>query len=135
MFDLGWSELFIIGLITLLVVGPKELPRVLRTISQVLAKLRGLAREFQTSVDEMVRETEIEDLKNEINALRDQADIRKQVGSIMDEAERDLNNPSKPEAGQGADTTPATVKVQQAAPELPEKADEPVVNSAKADTP
>ena len=135
MFDLGWSELFIIGLITLLVVGPKELPRVLRTISQVLAKLRGLAREFQTSVDEMVRETEIEDLKKEINALRDQADIRKQVGSIMDEAERDLNKPSKPEAGQGADTAPATVKAQQAAPELPEKADEPVVNSAKADTP
>lgn len=91
MFDLGWSELFIIGLITLLVVGPKELPRVLRTVSQLMAKARGLAREFQSSVDEMVRESELDDLKKEINSLKSQADVRKQVNTIMDEAEAELN--------------------------------------------
>ena len=95
MFDLGWSELFIVGLITLLVVGPKELPRVLRTISQVMAKARGLAREFQSSVDEMVRESELDDLKKEIHALKGQADIGGQMRTMMDEAARDFENELK----------------------------------------
>ena len=92
MFDLGWTELFIVGLITLLVVGPKELPRVLRTISQVMAKARGLAREFQSSVDEMVRESELDDLKKEINALKGEADISGQMRTMMKDAEKDFES-------------------------------------------
>lgn len=67
MFDLGWSELFVIALVALVVVGPKDLPRVLRTVTQTLGKIKGMAREFQSGLDEMARETELSDLKKEID--------------------------------------------------------------------
>lgn len=67
MFDLGWSELFIIALVALIVVGPKDLPRVLRGVTQTLGKIKGMAREFQSGLDEMAREAELSDLKKEID--------------------------------------------------------------------
>lgn len=82
MFDLGWSELLIIGLVTLLVVGPKELPRVLRTVRQVLAKAKAMAREFQSGVDDMIREADVEDMRKEINDLKAQADLKSQLDAV-----------------------------------------------------
>ncbi len=69
MFDLGWSELFVIALVALIVVGPKDLPRVLRGITQTLGKIKGMAREFQSGLDEMAREAELSDLKKEIDKV------------------------------------------------------------------
>ncbi len=67
MLDIGWQELFFIGVIALLVVGPKDLPRVLRTVSQYVRKARGLAREFQGGVADMVREAELDDIKRKVD--------------------------------------------------------------------
>lgn len=66
MLDIGWPELTIIALITILVVGPKEIPHVLRTVTQVVRKLRGMASDFQSGIDELAREAELDDLKNNI---------------------------------------------------------------------
>jgi sec-independent protein translocase protein TatB len=66
MLDIGWQELFIVAVVTVVVVGPKELPRVLRTANQWLRKARSLAREFQSSLDELAREAELDDLKKQI---------------------------------------------------------------------
>lgn len=66
MLDIGWSEMLIVGLITIIVVGPKELPRVLRTVTQVIRKLRALASEFQSGIDDLAREAELQDLKQSI---------------------------------------------------------------------
>lgn len=67
MLDIGWQELFFIGVIALIVVGPKDLPKVMRTVSQYVRKARGLAREFQGGVADMVREAELDDIKRQMD--------------------------------------------------------------------
>ena len=56
MFDIGWDELLLIALVALVVIGPKDLPAVLRTLGAWVAKARNLAGEFRSHVDEMLRE-------------------------------------------------------------------------------
>lgn len=70
MFDLGWSELAVIAVVALVVIGPKDLPRVLRTVGLWVAKARSVARDFQNSVDEMAREADLQDVKKQIDDLR-----------------------------------------------------------------
>lgn len=70
MLDLGWSELMMIAVLTVIVVGPKKLPRVLRTVTQGVRKVRNIAGEFQSSLDDMAREADMEDLQKQ---LREQA--------------------------------------------------------------
>jgi len=69
MFDIGWQELFILVILAVIVVGPKDLPRAVKTITHWLRKARGLAREFQSGVDEMVREADLDDIRNEANKI------------------------------------------------------------------
>ena len=66
MFDIGWQELFLIGLVTILVVGPKEIPRVLRTVVAAVRKVRGLANDFQLSINELARETELDEIRRDL---------------------------------------------------------------------
>lgn len=66
MLDLGWTEILLIAVITLIVVGPKDLPNVLRTVSFWIRRARGMARDFQKGVDEIVREAELDDIKNQL---------------------------------------------------------------------
>lgn len=70
MFDIGWSELAVIAVVALVVIGPKDLPKVLRTVGQWVAKARAVARDFQNSVDEMAREADLQDVKKHIDDLR-----------------------------------------------------------------
>jgi Tat protein translocase TatB subunit len=65
MLDFGWSQMLLIAAVALIVLGPKELPKVLKSITEWAGKARGLAREFRSSVDEMMRETELKNLKEE----------------------------------------------------------------------
>ncbi|MEC8202850.1 MAG: Sec-independent protein translocase protein TatB, partial [Pseudomonadota bacterium] len=60
------QELFLIGLITILVVGPREIPRVLRTVVAAVRKVRGLANDFQRGIDELARETELDEIRRDI---------------------------------------------------------------------
>ena len=66
MFDIGWQELFLIGLITILVVGPREIPRVLRTVMAAVRRVRGLANDFQRGIDELARETELDEIRRDL---------------------------------------------------------------------
>lgn len=72
MFDIGWQEILMIAVVVVIVVGPKDLPRVLRTVGQWTAKARSMVREFQGHLDEMVRESELEDFKKEIENAADE---------------------------------------------------------------
>jgi len=83
MFDIGWQELFIVAVLAVIVVGPKELPRVLRTVMGVVRKARMLARDFQDGLDEVVREADLEDIKNQIGNLGN-GDLAKTVESTLD---------------------------------------------------
>jgi sec-independent protein translocase protein TatB len=66
MFDIGWGELVVIGVVALIAIGPKELPGVLRTVGQVMAKVRRMAAEFQGQFNEAMREAELADLKKTV---------------------------------------------------------------------
>src|SRR5215469_12664781 len=71
MFDLGWGKIVIIAVIALVVIGPKELPAVLRTVGQWMGKIRRMAAEFQGQFQEAMREAEMADLKKSIDAITD----------------------------------------------------------------
>ena len=66
MFDLAWTEMAVVAAVAVIIIGPKELPRVLRIVGQSVRRLRRMASEFQNSVDDMVRDSEIDDLRNQI---------------------------------------------------------------------
>ena len=67
MFDFAWSELAVIAVVALVVIGPKDLPRVMRTVGQWTRRARAIAREFQGSLDQMVREAELDEMKRHID--------------------------------------------------------------------
>src|SRR5882757_1601489 len=67
MFDIGWGELLLIGVVALIAIGPKELPGVLRSVGQWTGKIRRMASEFQDQFREAMREAEMADLKKEID--------------------------------------------------------------------
>jgi sec-independent protein translocase protein TatB len=69
MFELDWGKLVIIGIVALIVIGPKELPTVLRTLAQYMAKIRRMAAEFQGQFKEALREAEVSDLKKTADDL------------------------------------------------------------------
>ena len=69
MFDIGWSELLLIGVVALIAIGPKELPGALRTLGQWMAKVRRMASEFQSQFQEAMREAELADLKKEVDEM------------------------------------------------------------------
>jgi sec-independent protein translocase protein TatB len=106
MFDIGWSEMMVIAILALIVIGPKDLPRVLKSVSYWVRKARSLAREFQSGVDEMIREADLDDAKTllqggKLDVERLVEDTIDPTGSMKKEA-RDLEiaaNAPAPETG------------------------------------
>jgi sec-independent protein translocase protein TatB len=78
-FDVGWGELVLIGVVALIVFGPKELPVVLRTVGQYMTKIRRMAAEFQSQFQEAMREAEMAELKQHFDTIQDAA---KGIGSF-----------------------------------------------------
>jgi sec-independent protein translocase protein TatB len=83
MFDIGWSEMAVILLIALIVIGPRDLPRVARTMGKWVAKGRSMAREFQTAIEDMARETELDKVKSEIEKVS-RTNIGKTIEKTID---------------------------------------------------
>ncbi len=93
MFDIGWSEMAVIALIALVVIGPKELPNAMRIVAKWARKARSLAREFQSGVDDMIRDADLDDARKAFDATKT-FDIDKVLedtvdptGSLREEAE------------------------------------------------
>lgn len=68
--SLGFNEIIILGILALVVVGPKDLPLLFRKLGKWTAKLRGMAQEFRTGFDELARQAELDELRREVDALR-----------------------------------------------------------------
>lgn len=81
MFDIGWQELFIVAVLALIVVGPKDLPQAIRTITTWIRKARMMARDFQSGVNEMVREAELDDIKDQLTRPQD---LKKAISDTID---------------------------------------------------
>ena len=71
MFDIGWTELMVIGIVALIVVGPKDLPKMFRTLGQMTAKARGMAREFQRAMDDAADSTGVKDMARDLRKATD----------------------------------------------------------------
>lgn len=111
---IGGLELVVIALVALLVVGPRDLPLLMRKVGKAMGKARAMANEFRASFDEMARQSELDELRKEVEALRtgqiiplgDEAD--KAFKDIRDDLNRPLDAPA-----------PAALAEPQAAPEAP----------------
>ncbi len=135
MFDIGWGELVVIGIVALIAIGPKELPTVLRTMAQYMGKIRRMAAEFQGQFQEALREAEVTDLKktaDEMSAsVTDFTNFDPMAG-----AQKEMERAFNPEADKVADVpAQATAEAMPAAPAptepatpLPEVAALPEIN-------
>jgi len=102
MFDIGWQELFIVAVIGILVIGPKDLPRAVRAITGWIRKARSMASEFQDGLESIAREADLEDIKNTITDTADDLaggdlkDVLDPTGEIEGELDMDLDELTKP---------------------------------------
>jgi sec-independent protein translocase protein TatB len=157
MFDISWSEFLLIGVVALVVIGPKELPAVMRTLGQWTRKVRGMASEFQNQFQEAMREAEMTDLKKQVDDLAQDVkdsvigldplkDVRADIENVGDDVKRSLSStpeaavPSTPEAAAalpaaGAEPTSSETPAEPAAPvEAPLSLEAPAMPAA-AETP
>ena len=106
MFDFDAGKLVIIGIVALIVIGPKELPRVMRQVGQMAAKMRRMAAEFRGQFMDAMREAEIEDLKADVQKLAESAkldtrldplaEIKAGITSALEAADKPALPPGKP---------------------------------------
>lgn len=124
MFDIAWSEFLIVAVVALVVVGPKDLPGLLRTVGKTVASLRRMAGDFQSQFNEAMREAELDDLKREVTGLKDAASKLTGGASPFEIARNELKSaledkPKPPSALSGAsETAPASDAPSALAPQL-----------------
>ncbi|MBW8318475.1 MAG: Sec-independent protein translocase protein TatB [Rhizobium sp.] len=126
MLDIGWTELLVIAVILIVVVGPKDLPPMIRAFGKMTSRLRRTAGEFRAQFDEALREAELDDLRKSVdevrslnpkNALRDAINPLRQMG---DEIKSDLKKATTADAKAAAGIAPSEPPVEPAPlPEMP----------------
>jgi sec-independent protein translocase protein TatB len=146
MFDISWTEFLLIGVVALVVIGPKELPGVMRTLGQYTRKIRSMAADFQNQFQEAMREAEMADLKKQVDDLAQDIkqydplkDVRADVEAIGKDLSKDLENPAAPQpakelplAGPAAQLADRSVVAPATGPVAPEAAVEPAAASDRA---
>jgi len=108
MFDIGWSELLVIGIVALVVIGPKELPGVVRAVAQNIGKLRRLASDFQNQFNDAMREMELADLKKDAEKLISDATSAASLDDVKkagDEIKQAIEEPMKTETPAAAEAS------------------------------
>ena len=123
MFDLAWSEIVLIGVVALIAIGPKDLPVAMKAVTEVIKKARRMAAEFQTHVDDMMRDANLDEVRQQINEIRN-FDIKGTVERAVDPdgTLRDTfaSNPLEPQKDATGD---------------PPEAPQPVIEAAEAVAP
>ncbi len=137
MFDIGWQELFVLAVLFIIVIGPKDMPGAVRAISKWIRKARSMARDLQDGLDEVVREADLEDLKNEIGGAGG-LDLAKKIGEAVDPtgeiaADMDLDKDVYDEmSGALEDLKESTAPDN---PDAPEDTDDEASREAPSETP
>jgi sec-independent protein translocase protein TatB len=128
LFDIGWPELLLIGVVALVVIGPKDLPRALRTAGFWVRKARTLSREFQSSIDQMIREAELDEVRQELKKATE-FDLEKEIKQTIDptgELTESIKPPELPDyfvEAEGPDPASAAAEPAMPAPALPAPAE------------
>jgi sec-independent protein translocase protein TatB len=133
MFDIGWTEMLVIAVVMIVVVGPKDLPKMLRTFGRTTAKLRSMAGDFQKQFNDALKEAELDDVKKSVDSLRSlnpANEIKKQLNPF-EKAAADVRagldkalkptTPTTPATGDAAAAAKATAAA--AAPSTPAPAE------------
>jgi sec-independent protein translocase protein TatB len=123
LFDIGWPELMLIGVIALVVIGPKDLPRAMRVAGYWIRKARSMSREFQNSIDQMIREAELDEMRDDLKKVTEfdiEGEFQKTVDPTGELAES-IKPPELPDHFDEAPTTaePAIEAAEAEQPELP----------------
>lgn len=152
MFDIGWGELVIIGIVALIVIGPKELPTALRTAGLWMGKVRRMASEFQGQFQEAMREAEMTELKKQVEEIGNStssltnfdplADVKSDIESAFDDKIKppvlgDATAAAPPPAvptGVTSETPSVTAPPALPEPELPFEIQPPPLNIPIPDT-
>jgi sec-independent protein translocase protein TatB len=121
MFDIGWGELLVIGIVALVVIGPKELPGVLRTLGQAMNKVRRMASEFQGQFQEAMREAEMQDIKKSVDELTSSARDFASYDPMADGPKPSMHSPP----------SETVVPLPAETPPLPAPAETPVLPAAE----
>ncbi len=111
MFDIGWSELLLIAIVAIVVIGPKDLPRAMRFVGQWTGKMKRMARDFQGQFNEAMREAELDGLRKDVESIgkiNPLAGVRKEMQKVDTSLRSDLAKPA---------VTPAIASAPAAAPE------------------
>lgn len=129
--EAGALELVFLAMVALIVVGPKDLPVLLRKVGQFTAKMRGLAAEFRSSFDEMARQSELDELRKEVEALREGRldSTHKEVEASFREIGEHLSEPAHA-AAYGTDAAPMTAPLVPPAPPPPAEPAQGTASSA-----
>ena len=129
MFDISWTEFLLIGIVALIVIGPKELPAVMRSLGQWTRKIRSLAADFQNQFHEAMREAEMADLKKQVDDIASDIkqydplkDVRADVETIGKDLDESVKSPGKAantDAAKEATNTPESAATTPPAEALP----------------
>ena len=87
-FGFGYSEMFVIAVVAIIVIGPKDLPKVLRAFGKTLAKMRGMAREFQGHLDSALKESGLDDVKKEFDNLKNPGNFIEPGKKVAEDANK-----------------------------------------------
>ncbi|RLP27771.1 Sec-independent protein translocase protein TatB [Mesorhizobium sp. YM1C-6-2] len=141
MFDIGWTEMLVIAVVMIVVVGPKDLPKMLRTFGKTTAKLRAMAGDFQKQFNEALKEAELDDVKKSVDSLRSlnpTTEIKKQLNPFEKAAADvraglDTLKPKPPEPA--SPVAAASEPLKNGAAAMPGEAATPPASTPAASTP
>lgn len=110
-FGIGYTELVVIGIVAVIVIGPKDLPKVLSAIGKTVAKMRGLAREFQGHMDSAIRDAGLDEVKKDLQSIRNlnpMEQVKKSVTAEVKKQDSDFKKYFGETPAPSDDTKPAS---------------------------
>jgi sec-independent protein translocase protein TatB len=141
MFEIGWTEMAVVALIALVVIGPKDLPGAMRTVGHWVRKIRLVARDFQSNLDDMIRESELDEarkavettkaIRNPAKALKDSIDPEGELEKEAKDLEKDAAE-TKAEANRPASESKPKTEAKPASDEKPAVQEKPAEAEAPA---
>ena len=111
MFEIGWSEILLIAIVAIVVIGPKDLPRVMRAVGQWAGKAKRMSREFQAQFKEALREAELEGVRNDITdimATDPLKDVKMEMAKVETGLRTDLSGSGAPMTAAAAPAEPVS---------------------------
>ena len=112
MFDIGWTEILILATVSLFVIGPKEIPKFLGYIGKMIAKVRGISKELQDSVDDAIKNSELEDIRKEMSFT--DPELSKNFNEIINPSsikeKSNINSNSEKESDKNIDISEKPIK-------------------------